>query len=414
MASLEIKNFDILFEIDADGKTRYLKADIVLAVSGIPSEGLVEVKLDNYKGSAMGRGVFRREAGITDGDITLGLADLVDGYKLLSEGDGLGMDAYVVSGPTYIVKTATLTLAASHRFEAGKKYQMNKALGLKEATTEEKKSMVQRNYSQQAVAEKLQLGKGGSVILHKDGKVSVLEADAITLTNMGVADAVAPTDAVNLKQLDERFAEIAKKGTVVITDLVSSSNPWAENEIRITPDLGFLRKTAESPDTFVPADGTVLSVAKELTIDAGKIIGKDAETKLFPDHLYIFDADTGKLFDNGAISEGYDERHVTKKMPITFDKDGKATGLDSVPANALVIGAEVIVNEVFDGTPNALKVQLAGDDIVDFATVAIDQIGRYPVLAQARSGSEETPVVTGTVDSGTKGSAILLIEYLMA
>ncbi len=418
-------------------------------------------------------------------------------------------------------------------------------------------TMIQKNFFQSAIGSILRFGKNNGIIQWLDGKFSAKLPDGTTHANIAVADAVADEDAVTLKQLNTRIAELAKKGGMIVADLASSSNPWNENEIRITNALEFQRNTNQGAETFSPTDGTIFSVAKDLTIDAGKIIGKDAETALKADHVYIYDQPTGKAYDNGAIastdwvsnglllrpsdpsvkeiqlenndqglnilriansndSENYagsvvelkgsgdaytnnmfmgkygkgyytpeyrdngvvatDKRlvfvsanntnagldfcvggdymkpnkvavvtpdkglvydkdytdvfepnsavskkyvdrlisHTAYKLPILIDSAGKASEIDPIPANAIVVGSEVIVSEAFDGTINGLKIQFADTDLIDFSLIELNEVSKMPIPAYAKEAEERTPTVVGSVDGGSTGHAVVLIEYVIA
>lgn len=441
-------------------------------------------------------------------------------------------------------------------FQANTNYTFSNTSGLIEYIPVIPNYMIQKNFFQGAVSALLRFGKGNGLISWAAGKLNIFAADGATLANVAVADALADQDAVTLKQAKALVSELAKKGGMIVADLDSSANPWGENEIRVTADLEFQRLVDGTPEIFTPADGTILSVAKELSINAGYIADKPAEATLYADHVYLFDEPTGTLKDNGAIanihwsqvgnllqptdsavkfidfqnnensgtifrivndndagndasasialkgsgpdytnnvylakfganhyiveyqdksalstdrklaigstnntdaaieffvggtttaptkqaeltrdkglvyendlSTSYVDRSLvdkayvdklssngSKKMPLPIGVNGSITGLSSIPENAHIIGAELIVTEVFDGTVNALKLMLGAQELIDFATLDLDEVAKTVVPVYQKLDSSATPSQSGAIDAGTTGAGIVFLEYVV-
>ncbi len=410
MASIEIKDYTLGFHIDSTGKTVFDRADISLEATGLDPTQKVTVHL--YQGisqSVNSQILYFSMLPIPSGKGSFGLKDAVKSQDLDLNSNYLKLH---VSG----FPAATQDVTGVHSLQKGKSYTATKAGGFKESavpSTPTNSTMEQLNYFLSAVSAKVRFGKGNGLIEWATGKFRLLKSNGTGLANLAVADAVADEDAVNLKQLNEKTAALAKQGAMVVTDLDTSSNPWGGNEIRITSALKFKRSTPKGQDDFTPADGTLIAVAKELTVDAGKVYGKPTETKLYADHVYIYDAPTGTLYDNGSVGDAYDEAHVTKKMPVIIGNSGSATGIGKIPAGAHVIGAEVMVTEAFDGTASALKLAFGSGTLVDFSLIDISYTGKMPIPAYFREVSETQPQVSGSITGGSKGKAVVLIEYII-
>ncbi len=409
MATIKILDYSFLFTFNMNSPATFKQADVKIEISGFNPEHEIDIQLiqnpEPFHGSILPVRL-KRKAGITDGTLNFTLTDFEPGTGALGpEARELFLQVLDYNVPTTNDNSEpakNIHLDDQHDYLYSKK-------GLETVGKKVNVKMKQKNFFQEASADKLRLGKDGGIIAFANGKLNSYGKDGTALANMAVADAVADEDAVTLKQLNEKFGELSKKGALVITDLVSSSNPWSVSEIRITPDLGFQIKTAKGTEIFTPADGTPLTVAQGLKINKGKII--DGGADLFTDHVYIYNEPTGQLYDNGAVAS---EANNCKKLPVVIDSSGSPTGLEHIPANAHVIGAEVIVDEAFDGTVNNLKLEFGGNVLVDFSMLDLSEVSKMPVPAYKRESSNTLPTVSGNISGGTKGNAVVLIEYVMS
>ncbi len=406
MASVQITDYSLGFHIDSQGKTVFDRADISLKAEGLDPSQKVTVHL--YQGisqSVNSQILYFPMLQIPSGTGSFGLGDAV-------RSTDLDMDSNYIKLHVSGYPAATLDVTGAHSLQKGKSYTATKAGGFKESTVinpTNSTAMKERNYFLGAIGALVRFGKNNGLISWTAGKFSILKSNGTDLANLAVADAVAGEDAVNLKQVNEKLAELAKQGAMVVADLTASSNPWGDNEIRVTADLKFQRSTPSGTDAFTPADGTVISTAKKLAVNSGHIMG--GGTELLPDHIYLYDAPTGKLYDNGAIGS---ERNTAKKLPVFFDSSGAATGISAIPANAHVIGAEVIVNEGFDGTVSGLKLDFGSGTLVDFSLFDLSETAKMPVPAYFNEAAGTEPKVSGSITGGSRGKAVVLVEYVIS
>ncbi len=409
MASVQITDYALGFHIDSQGKTVFDRADISLKAEGLDPSQKVTVHL--YQGisqSVNSQILYFPMLQVPSGTGSFGLGDAV-------RSTDLDMDSNYIKLHVSGYPAATLDVTGAHSLQKGKSYTATKAGGFKESTVSNPTThtnMNRKSLFQSAVSAVLQFGRDGSFIKWDSGKFIFTDRSG-TEQNVAVAAAKADEDAVNLGQLKEKLAELAKKGGMTVADLDTSSNPWGDNEVRVTTGLKFKRKTPTGTEDFTPADGTVFSVAKELTIAAGHIANGTGSV-LKADHIFIYDAPTGKAYDNGAIGEAYNEKGVAKKMAIDIDSSGSGAGMDVIPKDSRITGCTVYVNGAFDGVPNNLQLKLGSDVLLDFGSLDLTEPALIPVDLYSKLSADSTPAISGSLTGGSKGEAVVFLEYVAA
>ncbi len=109
------------------------------------------------------------------------------------------------------------------------------------------------------------------------------------------------------------------------------------------------------------------------------------------------------------------EKGVTKKMVIDIDSSGSsATGTDVIPKGSRVTGAIVYINEAFDGTLNNLQLKLGYDILLDFDSFDLTRTAQVPVPLYYRLSVDNIPILSGSVTGGSKGGAVIFLEYVVA
>ncbi len=416
MTSIVFKDYSVDLEVDGSGKTSWKKADISVSLSGNDPGARINLRLkQRFPKGSVNILVFNQVINRTDVDLDYSLGDLPFSQDPKPEGLFLEWELEVVGG-AYKGTKETKRIIDAHKFSAGS-YSITPGAGLVSssgptgpATT--KNNMNRKSLFQSAVSAVLQFGRDGSFIKWDSGKFIFTDRSG-TEQNVAVAAAKADEDAVNLGQLKEKLAELAKKGGMTVADLDTSSNPWGDNEVRVTTGLKFKRKTPTGTEDFTPADGTVFSVAKELTIAAGHIANGTGSV-LKADHIFIYDAPTGKAYDNGAIGEAYNEKGVAKKMAIDIDSSGSGAGMDVIPKDSRITGCTVYVNGAFDGVPNNLQLKLGSDVLLDFGSLDLTEPALIPVDLYSKLSADSTPAISGSLTGGSKGEAVVFLEYVAA
>lgn len=410
MPIIQIKDFSAKLDVDASGESVWKDVNCPISFSGILPGTKFMVRLLQGARTKLEHQLTVTGASL-ETNLTLGdFSGFTKGLVL----NGRWLNVQVASTSLSPPISENKHVIEGHTLKASTSYSIENGV-LKEITSitppTERTIMKQKNFFQSALDALVQFGQGNGFIQFDKAKFSILAPDKSSPARIAVATATDGEDAVNLKQLEERLAELAKRGGIIVTDLVPSPNPWGENQIRMTGQLEFQRKIGTTDEVFVLADGTSFTVAQELEIDAGLIINHDTETKLYPDHVYIFDKDTAKVYDNGAVGEAYDEKSVLKQMSAAFDKAGTVTGLETVPADAPLTGLKLVVTEGFDTDPTG-SVKFGGTTLVDFSALDFKEAGILSVPVFAKEAAEVTPTIDVTA-TGTKGKAAVLFEYAM-
>lgn len=292
-----------------------------------------------------------------------------------------------------------------------------------------------KNYSQNGLAQDVEYGKNGLQIRTSNGYLEVLDSDGVTLVKHKIANGVDADDAVNKGQLDLKLdldkivtdinavaGNVADAPTVLaaintqIAALVDSSPAALDTLNELAAALGDDPDFATTVTNLIAANTTkignletlsgVASGSTDLGTFTGDVITDNSTTKVALQELETAIEDVNTDMMNS----------MCRKQAFTFESGASfdVQTLD-IPANKYIKKVSVQMTTAFDDGNATLEIGITGDTDKYMPHNLVDLEGNdshsTKEMITAVGASPVRVLATMNAASSTAGAGIIMVEY---